>query len=221
MDKNKPLEPQNQYQRAFDEWDTRIGSAQVQARNWRLACLGSILLAVLLIIGIFMLLLGQKNYVYVAEVSPSSGVVNLQSVDTDVQPSSAEEAYFIGRFIHNVMSLPLDPVVARKNWLAAYDMVAGQAVNALTQYAQQNPPFGQLGNQTRSVSVKNFNPIGNHSYEFTWVVTTYDNNGAVQTIKLYNGVFTVTYLGAPKTIDEIMVNPLGIKIAYFNFKSEG
>jgi hypothetical protein len=40
------------YQRAAQIWDDRIGSARVQARNWRLACFGSLGLAGLLATGL-------------------------------------------------------------------------------------------------------------------------------------------------------------------------
>ncbi|MBN8933937.1 MAG: conjugal transfer protein TrbF, partial [Rhizobium pusense] len=38
-------EPGTPYQRAGQAWDERIGSARVQARNWRLMAFGSLFLA--------------------------------------------------------------------------------------------------------------------------------------------------------------------------------
>ena len=38
-------EPVTPYQRAAQVWDDRIGSARVQARSWRLAFFGSLLLS--------------------------------------------------------------------------------------------------------------------------------------------------------------------------------
>src|SRR3990167_10319265 len=38
-------EPVTPYQRAAQVWDDRIGSARVQAKNWRLAFFGSLLLS--------------------------------------------------------------------------------------------------------------------------------------------------------------------------------
>ena len=37
--------PETPYQRAGQAWDERIGSARVQARNWRLMAFGSLALA--------------------------------------------------------------------------------------------------------------------------------------------------------------------------------
>ena len=38
-------EPETPYQRAAQVWDERIGSARVQARNWRLIAFGCLILA--------------------------------------------------------------------------------------------------------------------------------------------------------------------------------
>ena len=38
-------EPETPYQRAAQAWDDRIGSARVQARNWRLMAFGSLVLS--------------------------------------------------------------------------------------------------------------------------------------------------------------------------------
>ena len=37
--------PETPYQRAAQVWDERIGSARVQARNWRLIAFGNLVLA--------------------------------------------------------------------------------------------------------------------------------------------------------------------------------
>ena len=38
-------EPETPYQRAAQAWDDRIGSARVQAKNWRLMAFGSLALS--------------------------------------------------------------------------------------------------------------------------------------------------------------------------------
>ena len=41
----KMPEPETPYQRAAQVWDDRIGSARVQARNWRLMAFGCLILS--------------------------------------------------------------------------------------------------------------------------------------------------------------------------------
>lgn len=217
---NERTEHKN-YQQAWQEWESRIGSAKTQASNWRLACILSLLITVLLLVGIYRLLDAQKRYVYVAEVAPSDNVMNVQAVAETVQPNQSQETYTVGRFISSIMSLPLDPVVARNQWLYAYNLVSGRAVQQLNDFAAKSRPFAQLGEQSKTVTIKNFNAIGNHSYEFTWVQTVYNQNGAVTSSTLYSGIFTVSAGGAPGTVQDLLENPFGIKIAYFTFSVEG
>ena len=42
---SKTPEPVTPYQKAAQVWDERIGSARVQARNWRMMAFGSLLLS--------------------------------------------------------------------------------------------------------------------------------------------------------------------------------
>ncbi|RXJ76427.1 VirB8/TrbF family protein, partial [Arcobacter sp. F2176] len=41
----KPPEPETPYQQAAQVWDNRIGSARVQAKNWRYMAFGSLILS--------------------------------------------------------------------------------------------------------------------------------------------------------------------------------
>jgi len=41
----KASEPETPYQKAAQVWDERIGSARVQAKNWRLMAFGSLILS--------------------------------------------------------------------------------------------------------------------------------------------------------------------------------
>ena len=49
----KSPEPETPYQRAAQVWDDRIGSARVQAKNWRLMAFGSLALSAALSAGVF------------------------------------------------------------------------------------------------------------------------------------------------------------------------
>lgn len=208
------------YHQAYDEWSARIGSAKTQARNWRFACLLCLLVLVLLLVAFTMLLSSQKSYVYVAEVKPQESVVNVRAMDQAYSPSQAQEEYFINQFIHNIMTLPLDPVVVRENWLNAYGAVQGKAKYQLNTYARAHNPFSVVGKQTSTVEIQKFNPISNNSYEFNWLVTIYNNNGKVVSKTLYNGIFTVVGGVKPTTQKQLLNNPLGLRIEYFSFSSE-
>ena len=45
----------------------------------------------------------------------------------DYEPTDAQIAFHLARFITNVRSLSIDPIVVRQNWLAAYDFATDRA----------------------------------------------------------------------------------------------
>lgn len=208
------------YQKAYDEWSNRIGSAKSQARNWRLACLLCLVIMVLLLVSLVMLLNTQKSYVYVAEVKPAEAIVNVRSMDQSYQPTQAQEEYFISQFISNIMTISLDPVVVRDKWLNAYDSIEGRAKGQLNAFVEKSSPFSKIGKETTTVQIQKFNPISNSSYAFDWLVTTYDDNGKVIGKQLYNGIFTVAGGRKPTTQRQLLNNPLGLRVQYFSFSSE-
>jgi len=67
------------YQRAAQEWDNRIGSAVVQAKNWRMAAFGALGLAALSLGG----------FIY---QSSNTHVANLCGAGRQVWPSGAHRA---------------------------------------------------------------------------------------------------------------------------------
>lgn len=209
------------YQNAYQEWEARIGSVKTQMKNWRLACLGSIFVMLLLLLCIIIELSMQKSYVYVAEIKPGQHVVNLKTLGKAYQPSEAMKQAFIGHFIHDVMSIPLDPIVLRTNLQQSYDVVAGQARAQLSQFISVYGAFKDLGQLTKVVSITNINALGQNTYDFTWMVTSYSQTGQNQSVQIYNGVFTLTMPAVPKTMQEMLLNPLGLRIGYFSFKQKG
>ena len=52
-------QPVTPYQKAAQKWDERIGTARVQAHNWRLMALGSVLLS--LVLAAILLWLGRSG----------------------------------------------------------------------------------------------------------------------------------------------------------------
>src|SRR5882672_7861281 len=113
--------PETPYQKAAQVWDDRIGSARVQAKNWRLMAFGSLVLA-----GGFAAALvwqsGRGTIVpWVVQVDRLGQAQAVEPAVADYRPTDPQIAWHLARFIENVRSIPADPVIVRKNWLAAYD----------------------------------------------------------------------------------------------------
>lgn len=128
------------YQKAYEEWENRIGNAKKQARNWMAASIFILLICVLLLVAIIIEANRQQTYVYVAEVKPNESIVNVQPASQGYLPTDAQKIAFVGEFIKNITEVPLDPVVLNKQWQIALLSVSGRAEDQLKQvYQALNP----------------------------------------------------------------------------------
>lgn len=208
------------YQAAFDEWSKRIGTAKSQARNWRFACVLSLILLILLIIALFTVFSMHKTLVYVAEIKPGQQVVNVRALDQTYTPTQAQDEAFLARFLNDVMTLSLDPVIVRNNWFDAYSKVMGRAVSQLNYHARHHNPYEHVGKETRSMKIIRISPISSQSYDALWTVSSYDMTGKLKDIARYNGTFTLVQGQKPSNLNALLKNPFGLKIAYFSISNE-
>ena len=221
MVKNKDDDQSQKYQKAYDEWEARIGSAKAQLRNWRLACLLSIAIVLLLIVCILMQMSMQERYVYVAEIEPQESIINVIPVTKAYDPTVAQKEAFISDFIRNIMNVPLDPVVLNHQWSIAQQSVQGQAQLQLKSFAMAERPNEKIGQVTQSIKIININELGNNSFDITWQQTTINMEGKTQSVLLYGGIFTLSKNIPPKTFQQMLINPLGLRIGYFSFNQKG
>lgn len=211
-------ESQTPYQRAKLEWDERIGNARTQAKNWRIVAILA-LFAIILLLATLVSVLNQKtNKVFIAEVTKTGRVVNVSPLLVKYQPTIAQQEYFIAHFIELVRSLPLDPVVAKNNWLNAYNFLNARGAERLNTFLREHNPTTMLGKKTVTVKIVDINPISNSSFEVDWTETIVNSNGQNEGEKNFSGIFTVT-LKQPTSQKEILTNPLGIYITDFNLST--
>jgi type IV secretion system protein VirB5 len=114
-------EPVTPYQKAAQVWDERIGSARVQARNWRLMAFGCLLLSG----GLAASLVWQSTQgtitPWVVEVDRLGQAQAVAPASAFYQPTDPQIAFHLARFIEDVRGLPTDAIVLRQDWLRAYD----------------------------------------------------------------------------------------------------
>ena len=164
-------EPETPYQRAGQVWDERIGSARVQARNWRWMAFGGLLLSTGLSGGLLWQSMQSRVVPYVVEVDRLGEARAVAPVGADYRPTDPQIAWHLGRFIVSVRSISLDPVLMRENWLSAYDFVTERGSRFLGEYARSADPFGQVGTRTVSVQVTSVVRASDRSFQVKWTET--------------------------------------------------
>src|SRR4029077_20859726 len=104
-------EPVTPYQKAAQVWDDRIGSARVQAKNWRLMAFGCLALST----GLADSLVWQSTQgtitPWVGEGDRLGQAQRVAPVNADYQPTDPQIAYHLARFIEDVRGLPADAIV--------------------------------------------------------------------------------------------------------------
>ena len=141
----KTPEPETPYQRAAQVWDDRIGSARVQARNWRLIAFGNLALAAGVAAALVWQSLSGTIVPWVVQVDRFGAAQAVAPAIADYRPTDPQIAWHLARFIEEVRSITADPVIIRQNWLQAYEFVTDKGALALNDYARANDPFGKVG----------------------------------------------------------------------------
>lgn len=203
-------EPLTPYQRAGQLWDDRIGSARVQAQNWRLMAFGALGLATILSCGLIWQSLQSRVTPYIVEVDKFGEARAVAPVAESYTPSDAQIGWYLARFITNVRSLSSDPIVVRQNWLQAYDFTTDRGAAVLNDFARTNDPFAEVGEKTVTAQVTSVVRATDSTYQVKWVEQSY-KQGEVERTSHWTAMLTVVTQG-PRTADAVRKNPLGIFI---------
>jgi type IV secretion system protein TrbF len=214
----KMPEPITPYQRAAQVWDDRIGSARVQARNWRLMAFASLFLAG----GFAAALIWQSArgtvVPWVVQVDRLGQAQAVAPAIADFRPTDPQIAFHLARFIEQVRSIPADAIIVRQNWLRAYEFATDRGAAALNDYARANDPFTKVGKQQIAVEVSSVIRASPESFRVAWVERSYEN-GQLSVTARWTAILTIV-LEIPRNAERLRANPLGIYVNAINWSRE-
>ena len=211
-------QPVTPYQRAEQIWDERIGSARVHARNWRLMAFGCLTLSAGLAASVVWQSTQSRVVPYVVQVDRLGEAQAVAPAIADYKPSDGEIAWFLAKFIADVRSLSSDPVIARKNWLEAYDYATNHGAAVLNQFAQEHDPFKGIGERTVSVQVTSIVRMSDSSFQVKWIEQHFDHDALAAT-EHWTGILTVI-TKPPTTVEVLRKNPLGLYVNAIDWSRE-
>ena len=214
----KTPQPETPYQKAAQVWDDRIGSARVQAGNWRLMAFGSLILSA----GFASALVWQSArgtvVPWVVQVDKLGQAQTVAAATADYRPTDPQVAWHLARFIEQVRSIPADPIIVRQNWLRAYDWTTDRGAAALNDYARANDPFTKVGKQQIAVEVSSVIRASADSFRVAWTERHYEN-GQLSTTERWTAILTIT-IQPPRDAERLKANPLGIYVNAINWSRE-
>lgn len=214
----KTPQPETPYQRAAQVWDERVGSARVQAKNWRLMAFGALVLAS----GFAAALIWQSTrgtiVPWVVQVDKLGEAQVVASAVADYRPTDPQIAWHLARFIEQVRSIPDDPVIVRQNWLRAYDYTTDRGAISLNGYARLNDPFAKVGKIQIAVEVSSVIRASPDSFRVAWIERRYEN-GSLASTERWTAILTIV-IQQPRDVDRLKANPLGVYINAINWSKE-
>jgi type IV secretion system protein TrbF len=206
------------FHKASQVWDERIGSARVQARNWRMLAFGNLFLSATLVgVIIFQAARGSVTP-WVVEIDKLGQAQAISPAVADYRPTDPQIAWHLARFIENVRAIPADPVIVRQNWLAAYDFVTDKGATALNNYARANDPFTKVGKLQVAVEISSVIRASNDSFRVAWVERRYENASLAATER-WTAILSVV-LDTPHDAERLRKNPLGVFVHAVNWSKE-
>jgi type IV secretion system protein TrbF len=210
--------PETPYQRAGQLWDERIGSARIQATNWRLACFGMLLLSAGLAGGLVWQSARGTVVPWVVEVNKLGEAQAVAPALADYRPTDPEIAWQLARFIKEVRGIPDDPIVLREDWLDAYDYVTNKGALALDDYARRADPFGEIGKTQVSVEISSVIRASADSFRVAWIERHYADDALTST-QHWSAILTIV-IEPPPSADRLRKNPLGIYVRALNWSKD-
>ena len=211
-------EPETPYQKAAQVWDERIGSARVQARNWRLIAVGNLALAAGLALALTWHAARGTVTPWVVEVDRLGEARAVSPLAADFRPTDPQIAWHLAHFVENVRALPADPVIVRQNWLSAYDFVTDRGAVALSDYARTSDPFGKVGRVQVAVEISSVIRASNDSFRVAWTERRYEN-ASLSATERWTAILTVMF-DTPHDAERLRKNPLGVFVHAINWSKE-
>jgi type IV secretion system protein TrbF len=214
----KTPQPETPYQRAGQVWDERIGSARVQARNWRFACFGALALSGGLAAALVWQSARGTVTPWIVQVDKLGQAQAIAPATADYRATDPQIAWHLARFIEEVRSIPADPIVLRQDWLDAYAYVTDKGALALNDYARTNDPFSKMGKTQVSVDVASVIRASSDSFRVDWTERRYVDDALAST-EHWSAILTVV-LQMPTDADRLKKNPLGVYVNALNWSKE-
>jgi type IV secretion system protein VirB5 len=211
-------EPETPYQKAAQVWDERIGSARVQARNWRSVAFGLLILSAGLAGGLVWQSARGTITPWVVQVDHLGQAQAVAPADAGYRPTDPQIAFHLARFIEDVRGLPVDPVVLRQDWLRAYEFTTDRGAAALNDYARLDDPFAKLGRAQISVEVSSVIRASPDSFRVAWTERSYEN-GQLASTERWTAILTVV-IETPRDAERLRKNPLGVYVNAIDWSKE-
>ncbi len=207
------------YQRAKQEWDSRMGDSLVRAKNWRIFATMVVLILGIAVSGLAYGFSQKRVVPYYVDVYPDGNAVSRGVVEG--RYGSITEPmirYQLRSFLEALRTISSDPEVIKNNWVYAYNMIGDSAATILDEYLrdEKTNPFLRTKDERVNSKISSFLPISKDSWEVLWEETTRTTGGNLLDVTSWKGIFHITIIEQERS-ELLEKNPLGLYVVDFSW----
>lgn len=195
----------------------RYGYLSKNAAQWRRIS-AALLLCCMICVGVVVVVSRRVTVVpYIVQVDAHGYEVTVEPV----APSRVDARMIIahiGRYVWSMKTVFADPEAQLHlmNFVYSTTSTATPAEKRYQEYYRTDNPIRIGETETVAVSVNSVLSLSEETWQAEWTEERYTTNGDRVNTKHYRGIFT-TAVVTPRTMQEVLTNPLGIFVVDFNF----
>ena len=201
------------YLAARREWDERYGSLITRARNWRIAAVLALSVALVATCGLIALSTKSKVVPYVVAIDNLGRVLAAGPADQASRADDRLKRAALFQWMSDLRTVTTDGVAQRKAIDRVYSMVANgsPAQVEIGDFYRNDPPFDRAQKRTVEVDVKAVFPVSDRTYQVEWTEIVRGLSGQIESQDNWKGSVTIA-ISPPNDERLIRVNPLGIYV---------
>ena len=209
---------ENPYLAARREWNERYGDYIAQARNWRLAAILALCLALIASAGLVHVASQSQIIPYIVRVDKLGSVSATDRADRRFEPDQQLIVASLARWIANIRSVYTDASAERVILREGYAMINehSEAYVRLNDYMRARDPFQRAQTETTAVDVQSVLPLSGDSWRIEWREETRGRDGSKPDSRAWQANVSIS-INPPGDEAAIRLNPLGIYINSFNW----
>lgn len=201
-----------------------LAMKDLQIIKWQRISFGLLIVTLLSVIGVLFVSTRATFIPYMISVDEHTGRVQSLGALTEIkrEPTDAEIAFFLSRFVEQIRSIPADQDILKENVNRATTLLTEESASKFKNlYLPDLVKKIESGSKNR-VRVLSVTPIDNKakSYQVRWEESSVIANGAKPLVHSFTSTFNVE----KKEVDSkemLTTNPLGLFITDFTISDEG
>jgi type IV secretion system protein TrbF len=201
------------YLAARREWDERYGSLISRARNWRIAAVLALAVALVATCGLIALSTKAKVIPYVVAIDNLGRVLAAGPADQASRADDRLKRAALFQWVSDLRAVTSDGIAQRKAIDRVYSMIANgsPAQVEIGDFYRNGPPFDRAQKETIEVDVKAVFPVSDRTYQVEWTEIIRGLSGQAESQDAWKGSVTIA-ISPPNDERLIRINPLGIYV---------